>query len=61
MAHIEWTRGLEIGIGVIDGQHRRIVDCINTRNDISQVHDREIVSQVIGDLIDYTYSHHERR
>jgi len=57
MAHIEWTRGLEIGIGVIDGQHRRIVDYINTLDDVSQVHEREIVGQVIGDLIDYTYSH----
>ena len=57
MAHIEWTRGLEIGIGVIDGQHRRIVDYINTLHDVSQVPDRETVRQVIGDLIDYTYSH----
>ena len=57
MSHIEWTQDLEIGIGVIDGQHRRIVDYINTLNDVSQIPDREVVGQVIGDLIDYTYSH----
>lgn len=57
MAQIEWTRGLEIGIGVIDGQHRRIVDYINTLDDVSQIPDREVVRQVIGDLIDYTFSH----
>lgn len=57
MSHIEWTQDLETGIGVIDGQHRRIVDYINTLNDVSQIPDREVVGQVIGDLIDYTYSH----
>lgn len=57
MSHIEWTQELEIGIGVIDGQHRRIVDYINTLDDVCQIPDREVVGQVIGDLIDYTYSH----
>lgn len=57
MSQIEWTQELEIGIGVIDGQHRRIIDYINTLDDVSQIPDREVVGQVIGDLIDYTYSH----
>jgi hypothetical protein len=29
MPQIPWTSELEIGIGVIDGQYRRIVDYIN--------------------------------
>lgn len=57
MAHIEWNHDLEIGIGVIDGQHRRIVDYINTLDDVSRTPDREVVGRVIGDLVDYTYSH----
>lgn len=57
MSQIEWTPELEIGISVIDGQHRRIVDYINTLDDVSRIPDREAVGRVIGDLIDYTYSH----
>ena len=57
MSQIEWTEELEIGIGVIDGQHRRIVDYINTLDDVSRIPDREVVGKVVGDLIDYTYSH----
>lgn len=57
MQRIEWTGELEIGIGVIDGQHRRIVDYINALHDIGDNPDREIVGRVIGDLVDYTYSH----
>jgi hemerythrin len=57
MAHIDWTPDLEIGIGVIDGQHRRIVDYINTLDEVSRSPERKVVGRVIGDLIDYTYSH----
>ena len=59
MPHIEWSADLEIGISVIDGQHRRIVDYINTLTDIAQQPNREITGAVIDDLIDYTYSHFE--
>lgn len=57
MSHIEWTAELEVGIDVIDGQHRRIVDYINTLKDIGSDPDSRVVGRVIGDLIDYTYSH----
>lgn len=57
MALIEWTQDLNTGIQVIDKQHQRIVDYINTLDDVSQIPDRDVVGQVIGDLIDYTYSH----
>jgi len=57
MPQIQWTSELEIGIGVIDGQHRRIVDYINALDASEGEADRATVARVLGDLIDYTYSH----
>lgn len=57
MSYLVWTDELEIGIGVIDGQHRRIVDYINQLYDSSDCSDRQTVARVIADLVDYTYSH----
>ena len=57
MALIQWTRDLEIGIPVIDGQHHRIITYINDLDEISAQGDASVTGRVIGDLIDYTYSH----
>jgi hemerythrin len=57
MPQIQWTSDLEIGIGVIDGQHRRIVDYINALDASDGGTDRATVARVLDDLIDYTYSH----
>jgi hemerythrin len=57
MPQIQWTSELEIGIGVIDGQHRRIVDYINALDASGDRADRTTVARVLDDLIDYTYSH----
>lgn len=57
MSHLVWTRELEIGIDVIDNQHKRIVEYINTLYDASQTHDREKIGTVIEQLIEYTLSH----
>jgi len=57
MEPIQWTTDLEIGIDVIDGQHRRIVDYINELQRVTEGSDRRVVARVIDDLIDYTYSH----
>ena len=57
MPHIDWTPELEIGIDVIDGQHHRIVDYINELGEVADDRDRQTVGRVIGDLIDYTFSH----
>jgi hemerythrin len=56
MPHIEWTEELELGIPVIDGQHRRIVDYINEIHALRHA-DRETVGRIVEDLIDYTCSH----
>ena len=57
MQSLEWSAEFEIGIPVIDGQHKRIVDYINQLVDCLGAPNREVVSQVIHDLVDYTCSH----
>ena len=57
MAHIQWTDDLNTDIQVIDSQHHRIVDYINTLDDIKDTHDRDQVEKVLNELVDYTLSH----
>ncbi|AOU99612.1 hypothetical protein BI364_07415 [Acidihalobacter yilgarnensis] len=54
---MKWTDDLSTGISVIDKQHMRIIDYINELEDSQKNHDREKVSKILGDLIDYTLSH----
>ena len=58
MAKFIWTDQLNVGIDVIDQQHRRIVEYINQLDDArSNGHSREETGYLINDLIDYTISH----
>jgi hemerythrin len=58
MAKIFWTDQLNVGIDVIDNQHRRIVDYINLLEEaVHGDHSREDIAQLINDLVDYTISH----
>ncbi len=57
MAHIQWDEQLNTGIQVIDSQHRRIVEYINSLYDASLTHNRTDVEQVLQNLVDYTLSH----
>jgi hemerythrin len=57
MTQIEWTADLEIGIPIIDSQHRRIVEYLNQLNDIRTTKDRGIIARVIEELVDYTQTH----
>ncbi len=57
MAHLKWTKDLDTGIDVIDQQHRKIVDYINTLYDASLTKDRAQIKQVLNDLVEYTISH----
>lgn len=54
---IIWNSTLEMGIGVIDSQHRRIVAYINSLEEARLAHDKVRVGNVIEQLIDYTQSH----
>lgn len=59
MSLIEWSSDYEIGIGVIDGQHRRIIDYINDLDQASRTEDQTVVKRVMEDVVDYTFSHFE--
>lgn len=58
MGKFIWTEHLNIGIDVIDQQHRRIVEYINQLDDArANGHSREEIAWLINDLVDYTISH----
>lgn len=57
MAHLQWTKDLNTGIDVIDGQHKQIVDYINQLHDARQRQDNDAVGDVIDATVDYTLSH----
>lgn len=54
---IIWTSDLCTGIDVIDNQHRRIVDYINTLEQAIATTNRQQVGQVLEEVVDYTLSH----
>jgi len=57
MAYMEWNREWNTGIEVIDSQHMRIVDYINRLQDVIESRDREAMTTVFEDLVDYTVTH----
>jgi hemerythrin len=57
MGKLVWTRDLETGIEVIDGQHQRIVDYINKLHDARLKNDKTAVADIIAATLDYTVSH----
>lgn len=54
---LSWTPDLSVGIEVIDAQHKRIVDYINQLHEARIRGDKEAISRVIEELVDYTLSH----
>jgi hemerythrin len=57
MQRVEWKQEFEIGIHVIDTQHKRIVDYINLLVDYDGRANHDDMAELINALIDYTYSH----
>ena len=58
MTKFVWTEQLNVGIEVIDQQHRRIVEYINQLDDArTGGQSREEIGSLINDLMDYTISH----
>jgi len=58
MALITWGPKLEIGIGIIDSQHRRLVNLINQLNEaLEEGRGAEVVGKTLEGLIDYTHTH----
>ena len=57
VTQMEWSETYNIGIDVIDNQHRQILDYINAQESIRKTGDRSKIKEVLEDLIDYTQSH----
>jgi len=58
MALITWGPKLEIGIEIIDSQHRRLVDLINELDEaIEGGRAADVVGNTLQGLIDYTHTH----
>ena len=54
---LAWTPDLSVGIDIIDNQHKRIVEYINQLHEARIRQDKEAISQVIEELVDYRLSH----
>jgi hemerythrin len=57
MDYWKWGPELELGIDVIDNQHRRIVDYLNMLHDARDRNDPDKVGTVLNELVDYTITH----
>ncbi len=57
MSYWIWDSSLDLGIDVIDGQHRRIVTYINELEIANRNSDNDKVTEVIIGLVDYTITH----
>lgn len=57
MSYMKWTNDLELGIEVIDNQHRRIVEYINDLHLAIDKQSRVEVGEVLEQLVEYTMSH----
>ncbi|MDD5056826.1 MAG: bacteriohemerythrin [Sideroxydans sp.] len=57
MSQLHWSNDLDTGIGVIDKQHRRIVDYINELDIAHGKGNPAVANHVLNELVDYTLSH----
>lgn len=61
MAYFEWAEDMEIDRGPIDADHRHLVDLVNELHTAtSEGRGREVVNQVLNELIGYTSAHLQR-
>lgn len=57
MSHWIWDPSLDLGIDIIDSQHKHIVDFINELYTAHLSKDDLLISQVLIGLMDYTLTH----
>jgi hemerythrin len=58
MALFEWTATYSVGVTVIDEQHKRLIALINQLHQaMSAGAAKEIMSQVLAELVEYTVYH----
>ena len=59
MAYLTWTWDLELGIPVIDTQHKRITEFINDLDNACQTGNIDETNHVMEGLLNYTITHFE--
>jgi len=57
MSFLEWDVKYEVGVPLIDNQHRRVVDYINQLHGAVENGDRREVMDVLDQLVEYTVAH----
>lgn len=58
MSFIQWNQELEVGHAEIDGQHRKLVDAVNTLHEaMKKGKGREELGQTLAFLANYTVTH----
>lgn len=57
MELIHWTPDMNLGIEIIDGQHRQIADYHNRLHQARSKGTRQVVGEVLDGLVEYTQSH----
>ena len=58
MALLTWSSSMEVGIGEIDRQHKKLVDLINTLHEgMLAKKTKEALGKTLAELISYTKSH----
>lgn len=58
MAMLEWSDGLAINVGEIDGQHRHLVDMVNMLFDNMKAGcANDVLEAVIADMVGYAREH----
>lgn len=58
MAYITWDEQYSVGVMEIDNQHKRLVELVNNLHEaMKEGKGRDIMTEVLTSLIDYTASH----
>ncbi|MDR2341703.1 MAG: bacteriohemerythrin [Campylobacteraceae bacterium] len=57
MAYWDWKPSYELGINVIDNQHKRLVEYINELHEAVKTKDKNQITLVLAGITDYTISH----
>lgn len=58
MSTLDWNESMSVGFEPIDSQHRELVQILNDLFDAdAQGHDKEILSDILTRLINYTREH----
>ena len=57
MSYLVWDSTFDVGVPIIDSQHRRIVDYINQLHQATEGRDKVAAVDVLEQLVEYTVAH----